>query len=260
MPNTKPALLVHLTEAYGRPVEPLGVMAYIAALLAHTAFTARFREYLRQPGLRVPLTADPELFARAASLGREVIWLHTYGERCAGPAAGRPATPPRMPLGEGPTIPAAGTIPGAPEPLPDEMRHDTATRRLHIGRGFIDNVSPEVAAYEVSGRNVLRQWFSYRKADRTRPVIGDRRPPSPLDRVQPDHWLPEYTEDLLNLLHVLGRLVALEPAQAALLSEVCAGPPLPAHELAASGALATPPTPTGRPSRRGGATGDLFEL
>lgn len=258
VPNVKPALLAHLTEAYGRPVAPLDAMAYIAALLAHPAFTARFREDLRQPGLRVPLTADSNLFARAAALGREVIWLHTYGERCADPAAGRPAGPPRMPRGTGPTIPAGGTIPGAPEPLPEDMRYDAANRRLHIGKGFIDNVPPEVAAYEVSGKNVLRQWFSYRKADRTRPVIGERRPPSPLDRIQPDHWLAEYTDDLLNLLHVLGRLVALEPAQAALLDEVCSGPLLTAADLSAAGALAGPEAKKGGKADKAAAVGDLF--
>ncbi|WP_198521690.1 hypothetical protein [Rhizobium sullae] len=46
------------------------------------------------------------------------------------------------------------------------------------------------------------------------PMIGDRRLPSPLDAIQPDHWLCEYTADLTNLLHVLGRLVRLEPRQA----------------------------------------------
>jgi hypothetical protein len=44
-------------------------------------------------------------------------------------------------------------------------------RRLHIGKGYIDNVLPEVWGYEVSGMNVLRQWFSYRKRDRTLPII-----------------------------------------------------------------------------------------
>lgn len=111
------------------------------------------------------------------------------------------------------------------------MGYDPATRRLSIGKGFIDNVPQAVWDYEVSGKNVLRQWFSYRKRDRSRPIIGDRRPPSPLDKIQPDHWLDEYTTDLMNLLHVLGRLVKLEPAQADLLTRICAAPLLP---LAAS--------------------------
>jgi hypothetical protein len=47
-----------------------------------------------------------------------------------------------------------------------------------------------------------------------------------LEKIQPDGWLAEYTEDLLNLLNVLGRLVALEPRQADLLDRIMAGPPL----------------------------------
>ena len=192
-----------------------------------------------RPGLRVPLTADAKLFAKAAALGREVIWLHTYGERFADPQAGRPSGAPRM-QDNAATIPRGGTIPGAPEPLPDDMHYDAAKRRLHIGKGYIDNVAPEVWAYEVSGMNVLRQWFSYRKRDRKRPIIGDRRPPSPLGDIQPDHWPHEYTSDLLDLLNVLGRLVLLEPQQAALLDEILAGPLIDRATLTAAGALQAP--------------------
>jgi hypothetical protein len=78
--------------------------------------------------------------------------------------------------------------------------------------------------YEVSGKRVLIQWFSYRKKNRQRPNIGDRRPPSNLGDIQPDHWLAEYTTELLNVLHVLALLVELEPAQAKLLEEICEGP------------------------------------
>ena len=199
-----------------------------------------------RPGLRVPMTANAGLFDRAVALGREVIWLHTYGERFADPSAGRPTAPPRMPKGQGPTIPGGGTIPGAPHPLPDTMHHDPSTGRLHVGQGFIEIVPTAVAEYQVSGRNVLRQWFSYRRADRTRPVIGDRRPPSALDKIPPDHWLPEYTDDLLNLLHVLGRLVTLETAQAALLTEICAAPLLTDAALTAAGAMASAPLVKGK--------------
>ncbi len=73
-------------------------------------------------------------------------------------------------------------------------RYDAAKRRLLIGKGFIDNVPPEVWAYEVSGMTVLRQWFSYRKRDRSRPIIGDRRQPSPLGDIQPEHWPHEYNQ------------------------------------------------------------------
>src|SRR5439155_1320414 len=168
---------------------------------------------------------DPGLFEEAARLGREVIWLHTFGERFADPAAGRPAAPPRLAQSP-PRIPAAGAIPDDPNHMPDTISYDAASRRLWIGGGYVENVLPEVSTYEVSGKQVLTQWFSYRKRNRDRPQIGDRRPPSPLGDIQPEGWPAEYTTELLNVLHVLGRLVVLEPAQADLLDRICAGPTL----------------------------------
>jgi hypothetical protein len=236
-PNIKPALLVHLANLYGQ-VKAEDMMAYLAAVMAHPAFTARFKSDLVRPGLHVPLTADAKLFAEAVALGCEVIWLHCYGERFADPAAGRPKQAPRLPKESAPTIPAGGAIPSAPEPLPDTMDYDPATRRLKVGKGYVENVTPEMWAYEVSGQQVLWHWFSYRQRDRSRPIIGDRRQPSPLGNIQPDHWLPEYTSDLLDLLNVLGRLIALEPKQADLLNRICDNPLLSVEELRNAGALA----------------------
>ena len=179
----------------------------------------------------MPLTADKALFDEAKALGREVVWLHCYGERFVDPAAGRPKGPPRLHENERPSVPDNGAIPGAPQPLPQTIDYDAAKKRLVIGKGFIENVTPAMRAYEISGKNVLDQWFSYRRRDRTKPIIGDKRPPSPLEKIQPDGWLAEYTEDLLNLLNVLGRLVALQPQQADLLDRIVAGPLVPvAHD------------------------------
>ncbi len=238
--NIAPELLSHLSTVLGCQVKPEELLAYIATVMAHPAFTAQFKEGLVRPGLRVPLTADAMLFAKGVELGCELIWLHTYGERFADPASGRPSGPPRLPKEQAPTIPKGGTIPGAPEPLPDTMEYDPAQRRLHIGKGYIDNVPPEVWAYEVSGINVLRQWFSYRRRDRTRPIIGDRREPSPLGKIQPEHWPHEYTSDLIDLLNVLGRLVLLESKQAELLEAILAGKLVKRAALEAEGALAAP--------------------
>jgi hypothetical protein len=239
-PNIKPALLTYLAKIYGQVVRAEDVMAYIAALMAQPAFVTRFAADLIRPGLRVPLTADVNLFAEAVVLGNEAIWLHCFGERFSDPAENRPKQAPRLQRMNAPTIPANGMIPSAPEPLPDMMEYDPVTRRLSVGKGYVDNVLPEIWAYEVSGKKVLSQWFSYRRRDRSRPVIGEKRPPSPLSNIQPEGWLPEYTTDLLDLLNVLGRLIALEPRQADLLNRICAGPLRSAEELAAAGAFAKP--------------------
>lgn len=228
--NLPVGILARLRLTYGLAVSIEDLFAYIAAIAAHPAYTARFRSDLIQPGLRIPLTAEAKLFREAAKLGRELIWLHTFGERFADPTKGRPAEPPRMPR-EGPTIPKVGAIPSSGAGMPDDLTYDPATRRLNVGAGFIDNVPPGVWGYEVSGKQVLKQWFSCRKKNRERPMIGDRRQPSPLGDIQPDHWLPEYTTELLNVLHVLGRLVELEPKQADLLERICNGPTIAADKL-----------------------------
>lgn len=107
--NIAPDVLAELAKAFGAPVDPVDVFAYVAALLAHPAYVETFRDDLIRPGLRVPLTADAALFAEAAKLGREVIWLHSFGERFAD---GRPAGPPRM---------ADGRMTGDPERRDDPV-------------------------------------------------------------------------------------------------------------------------------------------
>jgi len=239
--NFRPKLLPFLKAKYGATVTAEDLMAYIGAIAAHPAFTARFQDDLSTPGLRIPMTADQNTFADAVALGRKVIWLHTFGERMADPAEGRPARPPRLPSEKAPYIPSAGAIPDDPNAVPDLINYDAGKHRLLLGQGYVENVDPAVWLYEVSGKQVLLQWFSYRKAHRERPIIGERRTPSPLGDIQPDHWLPEYTTELINVLNVLGLLVELEPAQAQLLEKVCSGPLISNDDLRLGGALELPP-------------------
>jgi len=88
--------------------------------------------------------------------------------------------------------------------------------------------------------------------------MGDSRRPSPLGDIQPDHWLPEYTTELLNVLNVLAMLVELEPQQSELLDRICAGPLVTEDELKAAGALEVKAAPKHRkPKGEKGAA--LFE-
>lgn len=237
--NLQPNLLAFLSDQYGREVGGEDAMAYLAAVAAHPAYTARFAADLVQPGLRIPLTADAGLFFEAADTGREAIWLHTFGERFVDRDAGRPGRAPRS-ARKTITNPRGGTIPEDADAMPDSLVYDAAAQRLHVGAGYIDGVRPAVWRYEVSGTQVLEHWFSYRRRDRSRPIIGERREPSPLGEIQPSGWLAEYTTELLNLIHVLDRLVDLEPVQAALLERICTGPLITDGALRAAGAFVPP--------------------
>ena len=256
-PNFKAAILALLADRYKKPVNAEDFFAYIAAIAANKAYTAMFQEDLSTPGLRIPITADAELFSRTAELGRQVLWLYTFGERFTDLEKGRPAHPPRLPVEKRPAVPKAGAISQDADDMPDTIGYDAGKHRLLVGRGFIDNVTPAMWAYEVSGKQVLTQWFSYRKRNRERPMIGDRRKPSALGDIQPDHWLPEYTTELLNVLNILGLLIDLESQQADLLERVCSGPLISAQDLPAS-QVADQVLKPQRPKKKGNGTAPLF--
>ena len=235
--NIKSKILTLLAARYGHDVEAADMMGYIAAIAAHPFYTARFQDDLSTPGLRIPITLDPVLFARSVEIGTRILWLHTFGERMADLKHGRPQQPPRLPVDRRPTVPKEGLISEDSEEMPDTLGYDAGKHRLLVGHGYVDHVTPAMWAYEVSGKQILLQWFSYRKRNRERPIIGDRRKPSALGDIQPAHWVPEYTTELLNVLNVLGLLIDLEPAQAELLEEVCAGLLISETELEEAGAL-----------------------
>lgn len=247
--NLQRPLLAHLTTIFEQPVGAEDLFAYIVALAAHPAYIERFRADLATPGLRIPLTADAQTFFAAAALGRRVVWLHSFGERMADASAGRPAQAPRLPPERRPTIPAGGAIASDAAGMPDAIEHDAVTQTLHVGAGRIAPVPSAVWRYEVSGKQVLTQWFSYRRKTR------DRRPPSPLGEIQPKAWPAEYTTELLDLLNVLGLLVEIEPEQAAMLDGVLAGPLLTLGMLRDAGVLTAASTEAGKAA---GAHPELF--
>jgi hypothetical protein len=254
--NFRPKLIEFIKGRYGIVIGPEDLVAYIAAVAADPGYTAKFQKDLSTPGLRIPLTANADVFLEAAEVGRRVIWLFTFGERMADDKKGRLPSPPRVAAEKAPFIPTSGAIPDEPTKMPDVLTYDVAKRRLLIGDGYVENVESKVWSYEVSGKQVLQQWFSYRKAHRERPIIGERRTPSPLGDIQPDHWLPEYTTELINVLNVLSLLVELEPTQGALLDKICSGPLISLDELRVAGALEL--SPKSKKTSAKSHTADLF--
>ncbi len=226
-PNVAPGLLellaTRLPDRGPSTVEDL--VAYLAGVVAHRGYTARFGEELVTPGIRVPLTSDSELWRQAVSIGRRVVALHAYEGVEADPLALAPVTGP-----------------------PKTIRYDPARQELHVGSGTFGPVPPAVWEYDVGGMPVVHKWLSYRKAE-----PGGRRS-SELDRIHLDAWPLAWTVELTELLTVLRHLVELEPAQASLLASILAGPLLTVPELLAAGVLPIPDA--ARRARRAGP--DLF--
>jgi hypothetical protein len=222
-PNIAPGLTQVIASRIETTLTAEDLLAYIAAAVAHPAYTARFAEELKAPGVRVPLTADSAVWSEAVRLGRTVLWLHTYGERFTDPASGRPKGPPRLPKDRRPQVTA--TIPDTEDGMPQEISYDPATQALQVGDGRIQPVPQQVWDYEVSGMRIVRKWFDYRKKN------PRGRWSSPLDDINPEMWPPKFTSELLDLLNVLCLCVDLEPQQAALLGRICTGPLITVADL-----------------------------
>jgi hypothetical protein len=74
-------LLPLLSATYGRGVTAEELFAFAYAVLATPSYVRHFWEELRNPGPRLPVPKDGKLFLKMADTGRELVWLHTFGER-----------------------------------------------------------------------------------------------------------------------------------------------------------------------------------
>ncbi|WP_326702580.1 type ISP restriction/modification enzyme [Streptomyces cyaneofuscatus] len=228
-PNVAPGLLAHLTCSLGAgPVGATDLAAYIAGVTGHSAFTEHFAEELLTPGVRLPLTKDPELWHRATVLGAEMLWASTYGARLIDPAAGRPAGDVRFPKGDDRQVRYLSNIGHG---VPDHMRFEAETQTLSLGEGAFAPVPAAVWSYHVGGMKVVNKWFGYRKAKPT------SKKTSPLDDLHVESWPTEWTEELIELLSVLRRITDLAAAQRDLLADILAGPAFTRDELSAAGVL-----------------------
>ncbi|WP_262401484.1 type ISP restriction/modification enzyme [Actinomadura sp. CNU-125] len=224
--NLAPGLASRLGLLLGLSVTARDITAYVAAVTAHPAFTARFLDELRTPGVRVPLTGDPALFAQATALGNRVLWAATRGAAAADPAEGRPADAIAFPPGDDRRVTNLTPI---GDRIPAKIAYDEDDRVVLVGGGTFGPVTSRMWEYTVSGMNVIRHWFGYRKAN-----PGGKKS-SPLDDIHIDHWPLEWVTEFNELLTALRRVTDLEPDQAVLLAQIVDGPIITETDLIAAG-------------------------
>lgn len=192
---------------------------YIYGVLAGADYTTRYSEELDTPGPRVPLSADPALFARVADHGEQLLWLQTYGERFR--SSGRREIP--IPVG----------IEWSREPNRiakdgKDFGFDAATETLRVADGRLVGVTTGVWEFEVSGMPIVKKWLGYRTAKASgRAASSD----SPLDQIRPKEWSSEWSRELLELVAVLQQTLDILPAGVELLDQVCEGPLISAADL-----------------------------
>jgi len=216
--NVTAGLFDMLSTEYLKPVTPQDLFAYAYGLLATPHYVERFSEELTVPGPRLPLTRDKALFDEAAQLGRQLIHLHTYGERFI-PNGGKAG---QVPQGSARLNIA---IPDTSAGYPEAYEYDPATQTLRVGIGEIGGVGKDVFEFSVSGLDVVKSWLGYRMKKRA------GRSSSELDKIRPDRWTTQMSQELLQLLWVLEQTLSRYPQMADLLDRIVAGPLFRADEL-----------------------------
>jgi len=200
--NVTAGLLNTLSESLTIDITAEALVAYVYGLTGTSAFTERFIDELEEGAgpVRIPLTAEGNLFSEVAALGKELLWLHTWGERC----------------GNGSDLPTGSAAEAAPiTSYPQTFRWEEASQSLQISDGVIATVAAEVWGFEVSGLKVVQSWLGYRMQK------GKGKKSTPLDDIRPERWT--FTTELLTLLAIVERTVALAPRAATLLDRVVGG-------------------------------------
>lgn len=222
---TEPAAQM-LRERFGNNA-PGDLVYYLAALTGHPGYVRTFDKPLQQAGIRVPLTADPALWERAVQLGKQVVWLHTYGE-CGEPLPGMEHLR-QLPEGADytlptPTVDMGKTMPEkkpsfSPDPVDSlsEEQDILVTGTVSFGQARCENVEKRVFDYTIGGNQVLGLWAKYRLK---KPKVNWS---SSLNDIVQREWPDAWSEEYERLLYTLTHLVHLEPAQEKLLDEVLAG-------------------------------------
>ncbi len=196
IPNVTDGVLPLLTEAYGKTINTEDIFAYCYAILATSKYVEAFWDELTIPGPQIPITKDHKKFEQVSSLGRKLIWLHTYGERFV-PSGLKPGIVP-----QGTARCKVGT-PAVAADYPNEFSYDYAVQELHVGKGIFNHVRPEIWEFSVSGFEVVKSWLSYRMFERK----GKKS--STLDDIRPETW--QFDNELLDLLWVLDATIDLMP-------------------------------------------------
>lgn len=189
-------ILGKLTKTLEYQINAEDLFAYCYTILVTPEYVKAFWDELTIPGIRIPITKNAPVFKRVVSLGRKLLWLHTYGDRFipSGNKAGK------LPPGQARC--KVGTPPN-PHDYPISFSYSYEKNELYVGSGVFEKVRPQIWEFSVSGLEVVKSWLGYRMRKRA------GKHSSELDNIRPRTW--EFDGELLDLLWVLDHTVDLLP-------------------------------------------------
>lgn len=218
-PNLPSLLVETLSKILGREITSTQIDSYIVGVAGLPYYVDNFWEDLKTPGLRIPITADPEIFSELSAIGEKVIYCHSYGKRGSWERAGSITS-----SETGVNLPQYVSSMGSLLPL-EKPNFDPDAGVLTFGTGRWEGVSQGVRDYKIGGSNVIDRWAKHRLAK----VTGKAN--SPLDQIRPERWEAAWSIEFTELLSTLTLLESLEVEHEFLLTRLVSGPTISRNHL-----------------------------
>lgn len=203
--NVTRGLLAKLQECYGFEIQAKQFIAYIYGLLANQYFIEKFSGDIIEPGIRVPITKDGELFTKIAEIGQALLDASRYKNAPQGKAR------------------VVSSVPQ--KPYPKQFAYDEINAEIIVGDGKFAPVPKSVWEYSVSGYEIVSGWLAYRMPKRP------GKTSSPLDKIRPEAWTPAMSDDFLRLLWLVEFMLAKEAELSKLLDAISNGECFNADDL-----------------------------
>jgi hypothetical protein len=225
--NLLPGLIELINNEIDKPIDEAEFFSYLAGVCSFPGFAKKFELDLREGGVRIPITLQHELLSEFAALGTSAIELFTYCER----TMNREKVQSTVRVKDGPHLVGNNS---KPRSMPELVSYDSESEQVHLGDLTFGGVSEDIWNYQVSGMHVIRKWVGYRKAK------PSTKWSSPLNDIVSETWPKAWTEEFLDLLHVIFQLRGLESRHEDLLKKVLAAPLLSNTSVIDAGLLPAP--------------------
>ena len=187
--NICPSVYENLCTAYQMEIPQESLYHYLYSLLTTSHYIEHYNQELQMPGPKVPITKNLELFMAATKLGKQLICIHTFGERLSTARFRLEGQARRL-----------EHLPSATHAYPEKFIYAPETKIIWACRGrqrqaFVEKVDSRVWNFSISGFKPIQSWLKYRtKTPHKISFLLDSRPHS---------WTFAMTEEFIKVIHAI---------------------------------------------------------
>ena len=217
--NICPLVYEYLCTTYQTEVPPESLYYYLYSILTSSHYINHYHQELQIPGPKVPITKNLNLYLKGTKLGKQLIRIHTFGERLS---SGRFRL-------EG-NARYLGPLPSAPQEYPEKFIYTPETKIIWACTGkkrqaFTQQVDSRVWNFSISGFKPIQAWLKYRTKARHKKSF-------PVNTL-PYTWTSTMTAEFINVVHAIEMTIDKEELLTRQFKKILASQLLTNSELSA---------------------------